>query len=148
MRVGIGCDFLRFEGERPSAIDAGVVAPAITDALLGAAGLGTDDDPAVRADPFDALTEAVRRLESRNYQVVNVDASVVCERLVLHPESVAERLASILHSRPSDVSTKGASKEGMGWSASGEGVSVMAVASIAQIEDIDALHASIRSGGG
>jgi 2-C-methyl-D-erythritol 2,4-cyclodiphosphate synthase len=172
MRVGIGYDSHRFDETRPLRLggleipdapglaaysDGDAVAHAITDALLGAAGLGDigllfpDTDPANRAaDSLEMLTEAVRRLESENYQVVNVDVTVVCERPKIgpHAREMAKRLAPVLHTRPSGVSIKGKSNEGMGWIGRGEGIAVIAVASIAQIEDIDALHASIRSGGG
>lgn len=172
MRVGIGYDSHRFDDERPLILggvsvpeapglaghsDGDVVAHAITDALLGAACLGTigalfpDTDRENRgADSVEMLAEAVRQLEAENYQIVNVDVTVVCERPKIGPiaAKIAERLAPVLHTRPSHVSIKGKSNEGMGWIGRGEGIAVVAVASIAQIEDIDALHASIRSGGG
>jgi len=148
MRVGIGYDFHPLDDERPLVLDEDALARAITEALLGAACLGTlgallaDRDSADRdRDGIDVLADAVRRLESENYQVVNVDVTVVCEGLEVESvaRSIARRLAPVLHTRPSDVSVKGTSNAGM---------TVIAVASIAQIEDIDALHASIRSGGG
>jgi len=172
MRVGIGYDSHRFDETRALILgglpipdapglaahsDGDAVSHAITDALLGAAGLGDvgllfpDSDPANRAaDSLAMLAEAVRRLEAENYQVVNVDVTVVCERPRIggHARAMAERLAPVLHTRPSSVSVKGKSNEGLGWIGRGEGLAVIAVATISQIEDIDALHASIRSGGG
>lgn len=172
MRVGVGYDSHRFDDTRPLVLggvaipaepglrghsDGDAVAHALTDALLGAAGLGDigglfpDDDPELAgADSLTFLAEAVRRLESENYQVVNVDVTVIAERPRVAPvaDRMAARLAAVLHADPARVSVKGKSNEGMGWIGRGEGLAVIAVASIAQIEDIDALHASIRSGGG
>ncbi len=172
MRVGVGYDSHRFDDGRPLVLggvpipgepglrghsDGDAIAHALTDALLGAAGLGdigtlfpdTHSEHA-GADSLLFLAEAVRRLESDNYQIVNVDVTVVAERPRIGPLAarMAERLASVLHADPAHVSIKGKSNEGLGWIGRGEGLAVIAVASIAQIEDIDALHASIRSGGG
>jgi len=172
MRVGVGYDSHRFDDGRPLVLggvpipgepglrghsDGDAVAHALTDALLGAAGLGDigalfpDDDPELAgADSLVFLAEAVRRLESENYQVVNADVTVIAERPRIGPlaSRMAARLADVLHADPARVSIKGKSNEGMGWVGRAEGLAVIAVASIAQIEDIDALHASIRSGGG
>lgn len=172
MRVGTGYDSHRFDDSRPLVLggvtipdnpglagysDGDAVSHALTDALLGAASLGDigqhfpDDDPAhAGAESLRMLADAVRRLESHNYQVVNVDVTVIAERprIASYRDEIADRLAAVLHTRPSQVSVKGKSNEGMGWVGRGEGLAVIAVASIAQIEDIDALHASIRSGGG
>ncbi len=172
MRVGIGYDSHAFTRDRPLVLgglgipgepgleghsDGDAVAHALTDALLGAGGLGDigalfpDTDPAnAGADSLAMLAEAVRRLESENYQVVNADITVIAERPRVGPLAAAmrARLADILHTGPGQISIKGKSNEGMGWIGRGEGLAVIAVALIAQIGDIDALHASIRSGGG
>lgn len=172
MRVGVGYDSHRFDDGRPLVLggvgipgepglrghsDGDAVAHALTDALLGAAGLGDigglfpDTDPSLAgADSLGLLDEAVRRLESENYQVVNADVTVIAERprIGALADRMAGALAEVLHADPARVSIKGKSNEGMGWIGRGEGIAVIAVASIAQIEDIDALHASIRSGGG
>lgn len=172
MRIGIGYDSHRFDERRPLILggvtipgvpglkghsDGDAVAHAVTDALLGAAGLGDigqlfpDDDPAYAgADSVGMLAEAVRRVEAKNYQVVNVDVTVIAEapRISAHAGAMRERLCEALHTRPAAVSIKGTTNEKMGWIGRGEGLAVIAVASIDQIGDIDALHASIRSGGG
>lgn len=172
MRVGIGYDSHRFDEGRALVLggipipdepglsghsDGDVICHAVTDALLGAAGLGDigslfpDTDPAhADADSVDLLARVVRRLESRNYQVVNVDVTLVAERprIASLSPAIARRLSEVLHTGPDKVSVKGKTNEGMGWIGRGEGVAVLAVASIDEIEDIDALHASIRSPGG
>ena len=101
MRIGHGYDSHRFaEGRRlilggveiphdrglDGHSDADAVAHAVTDALLGAAGLGDigrhfppSDAQWKDADSLQLLARVVRLLEGRNYQVVNVDVTVVCE---------------------------------------------------------------------
>ncbi|HKK07949.1 MAG TPA: 2-C-methyl-D-erythritol 2,4-cyclodiphosphate synthase, partial [Gemmatimonadota bacterium] len=121
MRVGLGYDSHRFDEGRPLRL-GGVVVPdhpglsghsdgdavthAVIDALLGAAGLGSigglypDSDPELEgADSLELLRDAVRRVEGENYQVVNVDVTVVAERprIAPHAPAMAGRLAELLH---------------------------------------------------
>lgn len=136
-----------------------VVASAVVDALLGAAGLGegtplADSDPSEEgADSEHALREAVRLVERENYQVVNLDISVVSEALEISPHfaSVSERIAEMVHVSPASVAVKHADAGRLVWleaSAGGTGdVAAVAVALLNQVADLDALHASIRSGG-
>lgn len=136
--------------------DGDAVVHAIIDALLGATGLGSigerfpDSDPEWEgADSLDLLERTMRWVEERNYQVVNVDVTVVAERprIAPHAARMSETLARYLHIAPASVSIKGKSNEGMGWIGRSEGLAVSAVALLDQIGDIDALHASIRAGG-
>lgn len=171
MRVGLGFDSHRFDPDRSLVLggvsipdapglaghsDGDAVVHAVIDALLGAAGLGSigdafpDDDPRWRdADSIELLRRAVRRLEEENYQVVNVDVTVVAERprVAPHVESMRRRLADPLRVAASHVSVKGKSNEGMGWVGRSEGLAVMAVALLDRMADLDTLHASMRSGG-
>jgi 2-C-methyl-D-erythritol 2,4-cyclodiphosphate synthase len=101
MRVGLGYDSHRFaEGRRlvlggveidhasglSGHSDADAVAHAVTDALLGAASLGDigrhfppTDERWRDADSIDLLRQAAQLAAERNYQVVNVDVTIVCE---------------------------------------------------------------------
>ena len=135
-----------------------VVVSAVVDALLGAAGLeGTpraDSDPSEEgAGSEHALREAVQLLERENYQVVNLDISVVTEDLEISPHSasVSERIAEVVHVSPANVAVKHAGGGRLVWleaAASGTGgVAAVAIATLNQVADLDALHASIRSGG-
>lgn len=159
MRIGHGYDSHRFEAGRPLILggveipseqglrghsDADAVAHAITDAVLGAAGLGdigshfSDTDDAWKdADSLDLLARAINLLEGENYQVVNVDVTVIAEvpRIGPYAASMREKLAPVLGISPRHVSVKGKSNEGMGWIGKREGIAVMAVALIDQIED-------------
>ncbi len=135
-----------------------VVVSAVVDALLGAAGLaGTpraDFDPSEEgAGSEHALREAVRLVERENYQVVNLDISVVTEGLEISPHfpSVSDRIAELVHVSPANVAVKHAGGGRLMWleaAAGGTGgVAAVAVALLNQVADLDALHASIRSGG-
>jgi len=159
VRVGIGYDSHRFVSGRPLVLggvripfdtglaghsDADVVAHAVTDALLGAAGLGdigthfpADDERWRDADSIELLRAAVRILEERNYQVVNVDVTVVAEQPKLRPhvDAMRARLADALAISPDNVSVKGKTNEQMGWVGRGEGIAGMAVALIDAVRD-------------
>jgi len=165
MRIGQGYDSHRFaEGRRlvlggveiPSAMglaghsDADVVAHAVTDALLGAAGLGDigthfpPGEPDWKdADSMRLLGRIVDLLAGENYQVVNVDLTVVAEfpRIGPHATAIRERLAEVIGIAPTHVSVKGKSNEGMGWIGRGEGIAVHAIALINRIQDQDRVHA-------
>ena len=81
--------------------------------------------------------------------VVNADITIVTESPRVSPwvDPMAERLAERLRISRSCVSIKGKTNEGLGWIGRGEGLAVMVVVLLDQIEDIDTLHASIRTGG-
>ena len=159
MRVGIGYDSHRFAPGRPLVLggvripyelgldghsDADVVAHAVTDAILGAAALGDigshfppDDERWRGADSIELLRAAVRILEERNFQVVNVDVTLVLEapRLRPHVDAMRTRLADALTISPENVSVKGKTNEQMGWIGRGEGIAGMAVALIDAVRD-------------
>lgn len=171
MRVGIGYDSHRFDPDRRLVLagvtipdhpglaghsDGDAVAHALIDALLGAAARGDigrhfpPDDPAWKdADSMDLLSRAVRLIEEWNYQVVNVDVTILTESPRIAPwvEEMSEGIAERLRVSRASISIKGKTNEGMGWVGKGEGLAVLASALLDQIGDIDTLHASIRTGG-
>ncbi len=145
-RVGIGYDAHRFaEGRRlvlggvelagerglSGHSDADVVTHAVIDAVLGAAGLGDlgahfppDDERWRDADSLDLLRTVLGELRGR---VVNVDATVLCERpRIAEHRSEMERVLAEALAAP--VSVKATTNEGMGAIGRGEGVSCFAVA--------------------
>jgi 2-C-methyl-D-erythritol 2,4-cyclodiphosphate synthase len=150
--VGLGYDSHRFDDTRALVLggvsiaghaglaghsDGDAVAHAVIDALLGAAGHGSigshfppSDDRWAGADSMDLLAQTVRVLERHNYQIVNVDVTVVCEspRIDVHAAAMQQRLGEIMGIGPAYVSVKGKSNEGMGWIGAGEGLLVHAVA--------------------
>jgi 2-C-methyl-D-erythritol 2,4-cyclodiphosphate synthase len=154
-RSGIGYDAHRFlasggrlvlagvevPGERglEGHSDADVVAHAVTDALLGAAGLGDigdhfpDDDPRFQgADSIGLLRAALAMLAAGGWRTVNVDVSVLAERPRLGPlkEPMAARLAAALEVERERVNVKATTNERMGFVGRGEGIAALAVAQI------------------
>ncbi len=126
------------EGERGLAghSDADVIAHAVADALLGAAGLGDlgehfpDSDPAWRgADSAVLLAEAVRLVADDGWAVANVDCSVVLEapRLAPHIAAIEARLGDLVGA---PVSVKPKRAAGLGALGRAEGVACWAVALI------------------
>ncbi|HET9986391.1 MAG TPA: 2-C-methyl-D-erythritol 2,4-cyclodiphosphate synthase [Longimicrobiales bacterium] len=152
MRIGIGYDSHRFAAGRRLVLggveiphelglaghsDADAVAHAVTDAVLGAAGLGDigahfppSDERWRDADSIALLGHAIGLVNGVGLRVANVDVTVVCERPRVGPHVAAmrERLAAALGVGPDRVSVKGKTNEGMGWIGRGEGIAAMAVA--------------------
>jgi 2-C-methyl-D-erythritol 2,4-cyclodiphosphate synthase len=154
MRTGIGYDVHAFGEKRPLKLggvqvehedglrghsDADVLLHAITDALLGAAGLGDigqhfpPDDPSFRgADSLALLRQVVGLLRTVGYSVVNVDVTVIAERPKLQPyiPSMRQRIASALGIPETSVSVKATTSEGLGALGRGEGIAALATALI------------------
>ena len=125
-----------FPGERGLSghSDADVVAHAVADALLGAAGLGDigqhfpDTDPAwAGADSIDLLRTVYGLVAGAGFQVANVDCTVVLETPHLAPARAAME-ARLGEAVVAPVSVKGKRAEGMGAIGRGEGVACFAVA--------------------
>jgi 2-C-methyl-D-erythritol 2,4-cyclodiphosphate synthase len=155
VRTGIGIDSHRFEPGRRLVLggveipheaglaghsDADVLAHAVIDALLGAAGMGDigglfpDTDPAWKdADSMALLRDVVARVRGGGYAVVHVDATVMMERpkLAPHREAIATTLLAALGPGAS-VNVKATTGERMGFVGRGEGVAAMAVATLAR----------------
>ena len=153
-RSGIGYDSHRFGGEGELVLagvtipgqaaleghsDADVVAHAVIDALLGAAGMGDigerfpDDDPRHRgADSIALLTDTVEALATQGWRVVNVDVTVLAEQPRLTPfkDAMSERLAGALGIAADAVNVKAKTNEGMGFIGRGEGIAAVTVAQI------------------
>jgi 2-C-methyl-D-erythritol 2,4-cyclodiphosphate synthase len=152
MRVGVGYDSHRFADDRRLILggveiphspglaghsDADAVAHALTDAVLGAAGLGDigalfpDSEPRWRgANSLELLSEAYRQVRAAGHRFVQADITVIAERPKIGPHVAGMRakLAQALAVDPGAVSVKGKTNEGMGWIGRGEGIAVIAVA--------------------
>jgi 2-C-methyl-D-erythritol 2,4-cyclodiphosphate synthase len=157
IRVGIGYDSHRFAAGRPLVLggvtiphshglighsDADAVAHAISDAMLGAAGLGDigrlypDTDPALRgADSLKILADVGARVRSAGWALQNADVTVIAEapRLAPHVEAMQAALGRALGVDAATISVKAKTNEGMGFVGRGEGVAAIAVASLAAI---------------
>jgi len=151
-RVGLGTDAHRFASDRPLVLggvriedhdglsghsDADVVAHALMDALLGAAGLEDighyfpDSDPAhAGADSMRLLGRVADLVAQEGWRVANVDIVVVCEqpRIAPHREAMRARLAEVLGVTVDLVGLRGTTTEGMGFTGRGEGIVAQSVA--------------------
>ena len=121
--------------------DADVVLHAIADACLGAASLGDigkhfpDTDPAYKGVSSLKILACVSDLITREgWQVVNVDAVVICERpkIAPHTSEMCCRIAEALNTTPDRISIKGTTTEHLGYTGRGEGIACQAIATLRQ----------------
>jgi len=153
-RVGIGYDSHRFVAGRPLVLagitiphshglaghsDADAVAHALTDAILGAAAAGNigrlfpDTDPRWKdADSMELLATAHELVRTRGLTLWQADLTIIAEqpKLDRHLDAMAAALAGRLGVTAADVSVKAKTNEGMGFVGRGEGVAVIAVATL------------------
>ena len=153
-RVGIGYDSHRFVAGRPLVLggvriphtlglaghsDADAVAHALTDAILGAAAAGNigqlfpDSDPQWKdADSLELLRTAHELVRHRGYTLAQADLTIITEQPKLGPhlDAMAATLAKRLGASPGSVSLKAKTNEGMGFIGRGEGIAVIAVATL------------------
>jgi 2-C-methyl-D-erythritol 2,4-cyclodiphosphate synthase len=117
--------------------DADVLLHAVTDALLGAAGLGDigrhfpDTDPAHRdADSRRLLREAMAKVRAAGYVVVNVDSTIIAQapRMAPHIPAMVANLAADLGVPAGRVNVKAKTTERLGFAGRGEGIAAEAVA--------------------
>ena len=153
-RIGIGYDSHRFVAGRPLVLggitiphprglkghsDADAVAHALTDAILGAANAGNigqlfpDDDPQWKdADSMELLRTAHELVRGRGHAVVQADVTVITEapKLAPHLPAMSAALAARLGLAATAISVKAKTNEGMGFIGRGEGLAVIAVATL------------------
>jgi 2-C-methyl-D-erythritol 2,4-cyclodiphosphate synthase len=122
--------------------DADALLHAITDALLGGAGLGDigrhfpDTDERFRgADSAVLLAEAARRVREQGWQVVNLDSTVIAQapKLAPHIDAMRTRIAQILGVDPSQVNVKAKTAEKMGPVGEGRSIEARAVVLLAAV---------------
>lgn len=154
IRVGIGYDSHRFaEGHGvllggvliPAPVrctghsDADAVCHALTDAILGGAGLGDigemfPDTKAENAgrDSIEMLRLALARVQAAGWTPAQADITVIAETPQIGPHrgAMREKLGTALGLAPEDVMVKGKTNEGMGWIGRGEGIACIAVATL------------------
>ena len=151
--TGIGWDSHRLAAGRPLILggvdipcdrgldghsDADVLAHAVIDALLGAAGLGDigqhfpDTDPAYEGADSISLLRDVVALLGRGREILHVDTTVLLERpkIAPHRESIRDSLAGALRVDRDRVNLKATTGEGMGFVGREEGVAALAVATL------------------
>ena len=122
--------------------DADALLHAITDALLGAGGLGDvgrhfpDTDERFRgADSAVLLAEAARRVREQGWQVVNLDSTVIAQapKLAPHIDAMRTRIAQILAIDPSQVNVKAKTAEKMGPVGEGRSIEARAVVLVSAV---------------
>ena len=152
MRIGNGYDLHRLVQGRPLILagvtipfelgldghsDADIVSHAVTDAILGAAGIGDigrmfpDTDPKWKdADSIELLKRASAVVREQAYAVGNVDVTVIAQKPKLLPylEAMKENLAAALGVDPSAVSIKGKTNEGVDSMGRSESMACHAIA--------------------
>jgi 2-C-methyl-D-erythritol 2,4-cyclodiphosphate synthase len=121
--------------------DADVLLHAITDALVGAAGLGDigrhfpDTDERFRgADSVVLLREAARRVREAGWSLVNIDSTVVAQapKLAPHIEAMRARIAEALGIAPAQVNVKAKTAERLGPVGMGQSIEARAVVLLTQ----------------
>jgi 2-C-methyl-D-erythritol 2,4-cyclodiphosphate synthase len=151
MRVGFGYDIHPVVADKPMIIggvnipfkkglkghsDADVMAHAVADALLGAAGLGDigehfpDDDEAYK--DFSSmlfLRDIEKKIHFEKFEIVNVDISIVIQQPKISPykQEMERNIASNLFITPDRVNVKATTGEGLGFVGKGKGVICYAV---------------------
>ena len=116
--------------------DADVLLHAVSDALLGAAGLGDigrhfpDTDPKYKgADSLVLLRIVAQRVKEAGYRVSNIDVTMIAQRpkLAPHIPTMRDNLAMRMGVEPGQVNVKATTEEKLGFTGSGEGMAAHAV---------------------
>ena len=116
--------------------DADVLLHAVSDALLGAAGLGDigkhfpDTDPQYKgADSLKLLQIVALRVKEAGYRVSNIDVTMIAQRPKLRPhiETMERNIAAAVGVHVSRVNVKATTEEQLGFTGAEEGMSCHAV---------------------
>ncbi len=156
LRIGLGVDAHAFADGVPLVLggvhfehsrglaghsDGDVVAHALTDALLGAAGLAdigslfpSDDERWRGADSLGLLRIAYAQVREAGWVLVNADCILVGEepRIAAQREQMAARLAEAMSVPPDRVSVRATTTDGLGFAGRGEGLAAQAVALVSR----------------
>lgn len=151
MRIGHGYDVHRLVEGRPLILggvkieyalgllghsDADVLLHAVSDALLGAAGLGDigkhfpDTDPKYKgADSLELLRIVAERVREKGYRVSNIDVTMIAQKPKLRPHipQMEENIAAAVGIAPDRVNVKATTEEKLGFTGTLEGMSCHAV---------------------
>ncbi|MBQ9761921.1 MAG: 2-C-methyl-D-erythritol 2,4-cyclodiphosphate synthase [Oscillospiraceae bacterium] len=116
--------------------DADVLLHAVSDALLGAAGLGDigkhfpDTDPQYKgADSLKLLEIVAQKVAEKGYQVSNIDVTMIAQRPKLRPhiEAMERNIAAAVGIDPDRVNVKATTEERLGFTGTEEGMACHAV---------------------
>jgi 2-C-methyl-D-erythritol 2,4-cyclodiphosphate synthase len=156
-RVGLGVDAHALEEgvalvlggveiDHPSGLaghsDGDVLAHALTDAILGAAGLEdigalfpSGDPRFAGASSLDLLREAYAQVRAAGFELVNADVVLIGEepRLAPHRDEMRRRLAAALDAEPAQVAVRATTTDRLGFTGRGEGLAAQAVALLRKV---------------
>lgn len=116
--------------------DADVLLHAVSDALLGAAGLGDigrhfpDTDPQYKgADSLELLRQVYRKISEKGYRVGNIDVTMIAQRPKLkdYIPQMQANIAAAVGTAPDRVNVKATTEEKLGFTGTGEGMACHAV---------------------
>ena len=151
MRIGIGYDTHAFTENRKLVLggiciphergllghsDADVLLHAISDAVLGAAGLSDvgahfpNTDKSIEGiDSSKILSRVMELARAEGFELVNLDAVLICEepKIQPHRENMRQNIARIMGVDPRTVNVKGKTTEGLGFTGRKEGIESYAV---------------------
>ena len=151
LRIGLGVDAHAFEDGAPLVLggisieyprglaghsDGDVIAHALTDALLGAAGLGdigslfpSDDERYSGADSLVLLADAYGRVRASGLELVNADCVLIGEepRIAALRDDMRARLAAALGVEAEHIAVRATTTDGLGFTGRGEGLAAQAV---------------------
>ena len=123
--------------------DADVLLHAVSDALLGAAGLGDigrhfpDTDPKYKgADSLALLREVYRKISEKGFRVGNIDVTMIAQKPKLKDfiPQMRENIAAAVNVTPDRVNVKATTEEKLGFTGSGEGMACHAVCLLEETE--------------
>jgi 2-C-methyl-D-erythritol 2,4-cyclodiphosphate synthase len=159
LRVGFGFDAHKFSDGKKLILggveipfesgltghsDADVLTHAICDALLGAMGegdIGThfpDSDPKYKGiSSMVFLSDILKLLKERRYQIQNIDSVIVCEKpkILPHVPAIKTKLSRITGIPERELGIKATTTDRMGFTGRGEGIASYAVALIKSDSD-------------
>ena len=157
LRVGLGVDAHAFGDGVPLVLggvvidhprglvghsDGDVIAHALTDAVLGAAGLAdigalfpSDDERFRGADSIGLLEEAFRQVRDSGFELVNADCVLIGQEphVAAHREAMRSRLAGALGVSPDLVNVRATTTDRLGFTGRGEGLAAEAVALLRRV---------------
>ena len=122
--------------------DADVLLHAVSDALLGAAGLGDigrhfpDTDPQYKvADSLELLRQVYRKISEKGYKVGNIDVTMIAQKPKLkdYIPQMQANIAAAVGTAPDRVNVKATTEEKLGFTGTGEGMSCHAVCLLEEI---------------
>ena len=122
--------------------DADVLLHAVSDALLGAAGLGDigrhfpDTDPQYKgADSLELLRQVYRKISEKGYKVGNIDVTMIAQRPKLkdYIPQMQANIAAAVGTESDRVNVKATTEEKLGFTGTGEGMSCHAVCLLEEI---------------